>query len=101
MCKYRYGTGKYGQGRCAHPSNLSIDCVGEKSCRMMVDETFTGDTLDEVKGYHRSKDNTEESCPNTTCGVYCQKYNRFYCAGEENCQTEDEYKVHMNMYGSN
>ncbi|MFO8109444.1 MAG: hypothetical protein R6U17_02835 [Thermoplasmata archaeon] len=93
MCKYLYGTDKYEGGRCAHPSNLSIACVGEDSCRLMSSDV---DMLEvDEKEY---TDNTGENCPNTTCGIYCQKYQRFYCAGEENCQTEDEYKKHMNMY---
>ncbi len=99
MCKYRYGTGKYGKGRCAHPSNLSIDCVGEDSCRMTGDEVMPRDSFDTIGGYDRTNTEKEDSCPNTTCGIYCQKYNRFYCAGEENCQTEEEYKNHMNMDG--
>ncbi len=45
------------------------------------------------------KNDQEDKCPSTKCGIYCQKYNRFYCAGEENCQTKNDYLKHMNLYG--
>ncbi len=97
MCKYVYGTGKYGPGRCAHPSNLAMECVGEDSCRLMGEDITDVDDLETYLGYGQG--DKDENCPNTTCGIYCQKYKRFYCAGEDHCQNEEDYRSHMNMYG--
>ncbi len=93
MCKFLYGKGK-----CAHPKNFTIDCVGEDYCNFpenpdderLVDSGGQGVT---------SNIEQDDKCPSTKCGIYCQKYNRFYCAGEDNCQTENEYIKHMNEDG--
>ncbi|UCE37860.1 MAG: hypothetical protein JSW00_01035 [Thermoplasmata archaeon] len=33
-------------------------------------------------------------------GIYCRKYNRFFCAGKENCTNQNKYnrKLKMNFY---
>ncbi len=95
MCKYRYG-----KGRCAHPRNFTIECVGEDGCNyvdvpdadIIKDMIMVGDP-----GLENSE--SEDQCPNTKCGIYCKKYGRLYCAGIDNCQTEEDYLNHMNMDG--
>ncbi len=85
MCRYQYGKGK-----CAHPNNLSLDCVGEGKCVHLNDD----EALEKVDS-SLSRDDVSLSsahrCSNTQCGIYCEKYNRFYCAGEENCEEKEEY----------
>jgi len=108
MCIY-----KYGNDRCAHPSNLSIECVGEEHCTLLEeDEIKTGLEINKENKFE-SEENTINlknleginecdagyECSNTKCGIYCQKYKRFYCSGKDNCQTEDDYFEHMNQYG--
>ncbi len=92
MCRYEYGNGK-----CAHPNNLSLDCVGEGTC------VYDGDSkqLEKVEEALSTKlDNQQDDkCPNTQCGLYCEKYNRFYCAGEKNCNDKEEYFEHMKTFG--
>lgn len=97
MCRYMYGTDKYEGGRCAHPSNHSIECKGEGSCRLMWEETAL-DTNDIVEEYGSAVEKEGDSCHDTTCGVYCSKYKLFYCAGKGNCQTEEEYREHMSRF---
>lgn len=93
MCRY-----KYGKDKCAHPRNFTIGCIGEESCNFLVNNDAI---RDESMGISKGEEQSEEQdrCPNTKCGIYCEKYNRFYCAGEDNCQTEDKYLNHMNLYG--
>lgn len=91
MCRYEYGNGK-----CAHPKNISLECVGEDSCTLYGEDMSLQD-FENVNYF--SQDADEDECPNTECGVYCKKYNRFYCAGKENCENEEEYFSHMNTYG--
>lgn len=114
MCMY-----KYGNERCAHPSNMSIDCVGEEKCTFLKEKgseknnRFASEAngannelkvekKDGVIDFKLSDVNRCEEgneCSMTECGIYCQKFNRFYCSGKENCQTEEEYFDHMNKFG--
>lgn len=92
MCRYEYGKEK-----CAHPNNLSLDCVGEEKCVYTEDDR----QLKKVEEALSVENDIEQKhkCPNTQCGIYCEKYNRFYCAGEDNCKSEEEYLDHMKTYG--
>ncbi len=101
MCRYRYGDSK-----CAHPKNVATECVGEDNCTCKDDDLEDlqpPSDMQNSSGFQEKTDEISESeedtCPMTECGVYCEKFNRFYCAGEDNCQTEDEYLEHMNEYG--
>lgn len=98
MCKYKYGNDK-----CAHPKNIALECVGEDKCQYVEDvgsvssveakePDFELDSYDE-------ENVQEDTCPMTECGLYCKKYNRFYCAGKENCENEEEYMKHMKEFG--
>ncbi len=103
MCKYRYGHNK-----CAHPKNIALECVGEEDCQFRDETAIKKESSDETQkrlglGEERDTPALEaaeecDRCPMTECGVYCQKYNRFYCAGEENCETEEEYLEHMKEF---
>lgn len=89
MCRY-----KFGEGRCSHPSNMTLECVGEDRCQFKND----GDV--EVPSELRTlaDDQNEESsegCPHTKIGIYCKKYGHFHCAGKGNCQTREEYIEHL------
>lgn len=91
MCRYRYSDGK-----CAHPKNISLDCVGEEGC-VFKEEEKNSESLE--NSALNLEEEEKDSCTKTQCGIYCKKYNRFYCAGEENCDSEEEYLQHMNQYG--
>ncbi|MFO7791953.1 MAG: hypothetical protein R6W73_03090 [Candidatus Saliniplasma sp.] len=92
MCKYEYSDGK-----CAHPKNLSLDCVGEGNCVYIGDDN----AIEEIENAlsENMNNNQEHRCQNTQCGIYCEKYNRFYCAGKDNCESKEEYMDHMKTYG--
>lgn len=74
-----------------------MDCVGEGSC------VYTGEDeqVEKVDDALSLEGNYEQDhkCSNTQCGLYCEKYNRFYCAGEDNCVSKEEYFEHMKTYG--
>ncbi|MFW6195707.1 MAG: hypothetical protein ACOC5D_00090 [Thermoplasmatota archaeon] len=103
MCKYKYGNDK-----CAHPKNIALECVGEDKCQY-VEETSESFSNVESRTNFESKefdldsyDQNEvqdDTCPMTECGLYCKKYNRFYCAGKDNCEDEEEYMKHMKEFG--
>lgn len=98
MCKY-----KYGENKCAHPKNIALECVGEDKCQYVEEvgskkkeDTKTPDI--DLETYEQ-EEAQEDTCPMTECGIYCKKYNRFYCAGRENCETKEEYMKHMKEFG--
>ncbi len=93
MCRYRYK-----EKKCAHPKNMTIECVGEERCRFRT-ELKGKMEIDDISLTNIDNEEEEGKCPNTTCGIYCKKYNRFYCAGDDNCQTEEDFLHHLNMYG--
>ena len=98
MCKYQYG-----ENKCAHPKNIALECVGEDKCQYVdeagakkVEESKTPDLDFDTYGQDEVQ---EDTCQMTECGIYCKKYNRFYCAGKENCEDEEEYMKHMKEFG--
>lgn len=93
MCRYLYGDGK-----CAHPKNIAVKCIGEKNCQYR-EENLEDDFMFEQESDDGCQGEEDNMCPNTKCGVYCQKFGRFYCPGEENCKTEDDYFEQLNMHG--
>ena len=42
---------------------------------------------------------TTEECEYLRDDGYCKKYNRFYCAGVGNCDTQEEYNSNMEKDG--
>lgn len=98
MCKY-----KYGKDKCAHPKNIALECVGEDKCQYVEEVGSTkredSKTPDLDFDTYDQEEVQEDTCPMTECGIYCKKYNRFYCAGKENCENEEEYMKHMKEFG--
>ena len=76
-CRYRY-RGAY----CAHGGVDGRHCVGEEACGLITHER---------DGAHRHSDCSREQW----FGLYCAKYQRFYCAGKENCGTAESYLRHL------
>lgn len=80
MCRYRYG-----KSSCAHRLVEGRECVGEARCMV--------------------KSTPARYCvANSDCsidewrGLYCSKYQRFYCAGMDNCGTAEKYMAHFAEY---
>ncbi|GEM_PF-816339 len=93
MCRY-----KFGEGKCSHPSNVALECVGEEKCQLSQDIlTDDGSYIEEstVESYEEDETSEQEMCPNTKTGIYCKKYGHFHCAGEENCETREDYIEHL------
>jgi len=80
MCRYSYLS-----GACANKHVDSLVCVGIDKCEF------------------RSLNVLEKPSPkgNSDCrhefwlGLYCEKYGRFFCAGESNCSTPESYHEHL------
>jgi len=88
MCRY-----KFGEGRCSHPSNMALECVGEDNCQFDAEVGASGfEKPDDDKDGKRSD---RGGCPDTEIGIYCKKYGYFHCSGKENCQTREEYIEHL------
>ena len=98
MCKYKYGNDK-----CAHPKNIALECVGEDKCQYVEDVGSVNKENSKKPDFslasYDQENVQEDTCPMTECGLYCKKYNRFYCAGKENCENEEEYMKHMKEFG--
>ncbi|HUV24963.1 MAG TPA: hypothetical protein VMW26_06010 [Methanomassiliicoccales archaeon] len=77
MCRYRYH-----RNLCAHRLIEGRECIGEESCRLgsLGRRGFT--VADEC---HMEK----------WQGLYCPRYQRFYCSGRENCETMESYMSHF------
>ncbi|MCX6653054.1 MAG: hypothetical protein NT137_06860 [Methanomassiliicoccales archaeon] len=60
-------------------------CVGEESCSMISHEPGE-------RRHHHDCDREQ------WFGLYCAKYQRFYCAGKENCTTVEGYMQHLTNY---
>jgi hypothetical protein len=72
LCKYRYKG-----DRCAHGLINSTACVGEDSCSHA-----------DVARRHLYHDDCSRE---HWYGLYCAKYQRFYCAGKDNCTSVEDY----------
>jgi hypothetical protein len=72
LCKYRYKG-----DRCAHGLINSTACVGEDSCRHA--------NVTRRNQYH------DDCSKEHWYGLYCAKYQRFFCAGKDNCSSPEEY----------
>ena len=88
MCRY-----KFGKGRCAHPSNMALECVGEDRCQFDEDGGIEAPAFGDDDDLE--EENRSEGCPDTKIGIYCKKYGHFHCAGEGNCQTREDYIDHL------
>ncbi len=72
LCKYRYKG-----DRCAHGLIDSTECVGEESCGHA-----------NIARRHKYHDDCSKE---HWCGLYCARYQRFFCAGKENCASAEDY----------
>lgn len=90
MCRY-----KFGEGKCSHPNNMALECVGEDKCQFNEEEGAEVLSEPEEQDDVRSEEERSDGCPNTKIGIYCKKYRHFHCAGEDNCQTREEYIEHL------
>ncbi len=92
MCKYQFG-----EEKCSHPRNMALECVGESRCTLS-DDPLVEDILEmetDTITKEEEEPSEQEGCPNTETGIYCKKYGYFHCAGEDNCDTRDEYVDHL------
>jgi hypothetical protein len=71
LCRYRYN-GSY----CAHSSVKGRECQGEERCQVQP---------------HRIGSWSDQCSHERSLGLYCTKYQRFYCAGKEGCATPEAY----------
>jgi len=79
LCKYRYR-----EVFCANALIKGRECIGEEKC------TIKFSSAPAVK----KSDCTFENWH----GLYCAKYQRFYCAGLKNCSTVESYMAHFAKY---
>lgn len=79
LCKYRY-RGEF----CAHALVAGRECIGEENCA--------------AKFSSLSKSRRSDCSFESWQGLYCAKYQRFYCAGIENCSTAESYMAHFARY---
>lgn len=77
LCRYRYR-----QSSCAHKQIEGRECVGEENCL--------------VKSIPMRYCQMNSDCSlEQWHGLYCAKYQRFYCSGIENCTTIESYMAHF------
>lgn len=73
LCRFYYKN-----GLCANQHVESYYCVGKENCHILI----------ELK---ETKKNRHVCEYDLGCGVYCKKYQRFFCAGRENCDNIEDY----------
>ena len=83
-CRYFYRNGS-----CAHSSVSGDRCVGASTCGTYTTVDKPGAEGDSAGKYNYTA-GVQCEC-NLGFGLYCTKYNRFYCAGKEKCGSADEY----------
>ena len=79
-CRYRYRE-KY----CAHHSVDARECVGEDSCLVLFPEK-------------RGSNHRAECSKEQWFGLYCSKYQRFYCSGKDHCSSVESYMDHLTNF---
>jgi hypothetical protein len=79
LCKYQYG-GKY----CAHKLVDARECAGEKHCMQRADRIVPTMNID--------------CSAEQWYGLYCSKYQRFYCPGKEKCGSLESYLASFTEY---
>jgi len=77
LCRYRY------RGNlCANSLIEGRECIGEENCHLGFLQP--GGVIE-----------AEECHMERWQGLYCPRYQRFYCAGRENCDTVESYMSHF------
>ncbi len=79
MCKYSYVS-----GACANRRIDSLVCIGQEKCE------FSGMNILMSRGKPESECGHEK-----WLGLYCEKYQRFFCPGREHCVTPESYQKHL------
>jgi hypothetical protein len=75
----RYG---YLDGSCANRHIESLECRGVEDCEFSETNILT----------KASGNECGRGCnANAWLGLYCEKYRRFFCSGEEHCMTHESY----------
>ena len=57
------------------------ECVGEENCQLRF--------------YVKGVPETDDCYIERWQGLYCPRYQRFYCAGRGNCDTMESYMTHL------
>lgn len=73
LCRFYYRN-----GFCANQQVESYYCIGEENCRVLLSP----------KEFKKDMHGCEFDLG---CGVYCRKYQRFFCAGRANCENIEDY----------
>jgi len=87
MCRYSYLS-----GACANRHVDSLECIGADKCAFS--------NLNVMTRPASVKDPTECRHENWL-GLYCEKYGRFFCAGQGNCVTPESYHKHLSLHQEN
>jgi hypothetical protein len=83
-CRYSYLS-----GACANKLVDSLECIGHDKCE------FSGMNILMKERHSR----TAEDCGlEKWLGLYCEKYNRFFCPGREHCVTPESYQKSLNIH---
>jgi hypothetical protein len=86
MCRYSYLS-----GACANKHVDSLECVGVDKCEFHTLNVLT-----------KARPGKAADCQHGSwLGLYCEKYGKFFCAGEENCSTPESYHEHLSNYQQN
>jgi hypothetical protein len=73
MCRYRYRG-----SHCANAAIATRECTGEERCH--------------VRSGQRGSLGAQPECTKEQwSGLYCAKYQRFFCSGSGKCSTAAEY----------
>jgi hypothetical protein len=83
-CRYSYLS-----GACANKHVDSLDCIGHEKCE------FSGMNILMKQRHSRTSD---ECGLEKWLGLYCEKYNRFFCPGREHCVTPESYRKQLNIH---
>ncbi len=81
MCRYSYLS-----GACANKHVESLDCIGHDKCE------FSGMNILVLR---KGKAVPDECNHEKWLGLYCEKYQRFFCPGREHCVTPESYEKHL------
>lgn len=87
MCRYSYLS-----GACANRHVDSLECIGVDKCEFSTLNVMTATS--QLKG-------PSECGHEHWLGLYCEKYGRFFCAGQGNCTTEESYHRHLSIHKEN
>jgi len=83
MCRYSYLS-----GACANKHVDSLECIGLDKCEYSTLNVMT-----------KSNQKSPLECKHDNwLGLYCEKYGRFFCAGQGNCSTTESYHRQLSVH---